>query len=256
MMNYKHYSLLLVTLIGIFFILSLDPIPQSLSYHCFADQTPLLIPHFLNVISNLPFLFVGIYAFYHFLKYFESSSQLLINLFLATGITLTAFGSAYYHWHPNNQTLLWDRLPMTLIFMSFFSSVLARYISTKFYSIGIKFFIPLGLVSVIYWYLTEWFEAGDLRLYILIQFLPIILIPMIMILFKRKELPIENMLWIIYLYMEAKAFELFDHETLVLFDIVSGHTLKHIFAAGACYFMVRREINILKKTKLETHLFD
>src|SRR5687767_141140 len=45
------------TLIGAFFV---TPVPQDPSYHRFADaRTMFGIPHFLNVLSNLPFLVAG-----------------------------------------------------------------------------------------------------------------------------------------------------------------------------------------------------
>ena len=245
-MSYKHYILIAISLVAIFFTLSLDPIPQKISYHCFADQNTILFPNFWNVISNLPFLFVGFIALKTFLKKHESTSQYIINLTLATGIILTCFGSAYYHYTPNNHTLLWDRLPMTLIFMSFFSSILAKYISPKFYKYGLKFFLPIGLLSVIYWYLSELLNVGDLRLYALVQFLPIILIPITMVLFKSKNLTTKNILLIFFFYVLAKFFEYFDHELFHAFKLISGHSLKHIAAAIACYFMVKNEQTYFK----------
>ena len=32
------------------------------------------------------------------------------------GLFLTGFGSGYYHWEPTNDTLVLDRLPMTILF--------------------------------------------------------------------------------------------------------------------------------------------
>lgn len=250
-MDKRAILLLAITVIAVISVFSMDRIPQDMAYHCFSDQDPILgIPNFWNVLSNLPFLFVGIYAFKEYLKHYRSSSQFLINFIMALGILLTFFGSSYYHWKPNNDTLLWDRLPMTLIFMSFFTSVLARYISPQWYKIGLKFLVPIGILSVTYWYFTEEFGVGDLRLYALVQFLPILLIPTIMFLYKDRHLPLENMLWIMYLYFEAKIFELFDHETHYMFQIISGHSIKHLFAAAACYFMIRRELNIIKKLSM------
>lgn len=246
-MTYKHYILIAISLVAIFFTTSLDPIPQNPSYHCFADQNTFLIPNFWNVISNLPFLFIGIFALNTFLKNYESSSQFIINIILGTGIILTCLGSSYYHYTPNNHTLLWDRLPMTLIFMSFFSSVLARYISPTFYKTGIKFFIPIGLISVIYWYLSELLGVGDLRIYALVQFLPMILIPTTMVLFKNQKLPIKNILLIFLFYALAKLLEHLDHEFFHNLKFISGHSLKHLSAAIACYFMIKREQNIFSK---------
>ena len=41
----------------------LDPIPQDLAYHNFADTRALFgLPNAYDVLSNIPFLLVGVYA--------------------------------------------------------------------------------------------------------------------------------------------------------------------------------------------------
>ena len=41
-------------------LLFVPPIPQDPTYHEFADQRTLLgVPHFWNVVSNVPFIIVG-----------------------------------------------------------------------------------------------------------------------------------------------------------------------------------------------------
>src|SRR5262249_40874216 len=85
-------------------------IPQSQAYHQFADQRTLLgIPNFWNVVSNLPFIAVGAVGLWGY-----RDKPAIIVIF--AGIFLTGFGSAYYHWNPNDGTLFWDRLPMALAF--------------------------------------------------------------------------------------------------------------------------------------------
>jgi hypothetical protein len=102
-------SLMVVSLLG---LLLVPPIPQDQSYHQFADQRILLgMPNFWNVVSNLSFIAIGAAGLWRF--HHHSST---IILFL--GIFLTGFGSSYYHWNPNDSTLVWDRLPMTLGFMA------------------------------------------------------------------------------------------------------------------------------------------
>jgi hypothetical protein len=89
-------------------LLLLPPILQDQSYHRFADERTLFgIPNFWNVVSNLPFIVVGAAGLRQFYR-----DPATLALFL--GIFLTGFGSSYYHWNPNNDTLFWDRLPMTL----------------------------------------------------------------------------------------------------------------------------------------------
>src|SRR5258708_1963065 len=103
--------------------------PQDSRYHNFADQRHLLgIPNFWNVISNAPFLVVGVLGLWALL--FGRPTGILPELkagYVAffLGTALVAFGSSYYHLRPDNETLFWDRLPMTIAFMSFFAVVIA-----------------------------------------------------------------------------------------------------------------------------------
>src|SRR5262245_52908439 len=103
-------------------------IGQDPSYHQFADRRTMLgIPHFWNVISNVPFLFVGAYgaAVWRRSKW-QYHHDRWAWLVVAYSGFLIGPGSAYYHYDPNNQTLFWDRLPMTLGFMGVFSAVIAE----------------------------------------------------------------------------------------------------------------------------------
>ena len=93
-------------------LLLLPPISQDQNYHDFADQRTILgIPHFWNVVSNLPFIAVGVAGIRH-----AHRDPAIFVLFL--GILLTGFGSSYYHLDPNDHTLFWDRLPMSISFMA------------------------------------------------------------------------------------------------------------------------------------------
>src|SRR5213078_1427388 len=102
---------------------SRDRIPQSTEYHRFADQRTLLgIPHALNVLSNVPFLLVGVAGLLYLTtpearRAGGTVDEPIIRvayLCLFAGVGLTAFGSTYYHLDPTNKTLVWDRLPMTV----------------------------------------------------------------------------------------------------------------------------------------------
>src|SRR5690606_36416572 len=84
---------------------------------------------------------------------------------LFAGAILTGFGSAWYHWSPSNESLVWDRMPMALVAMSVLSAVIAERIGVK---AGVKALVPLllvGVFSVLYWIWTEQRGTGDLRLY-------------------------------------------------------------------------------------------
>ncbi len=89
-------------------LLPLPPLLQDQNYHQFADQRELFgIPNFWNVVSNLPFIVVGVAGLLRFRR--DATTFVLF-----TGLFLTGFGSSYYHLNPNDSTLFWDRLPMTL----------------------------------------------------------------------------------------------------------------------------------------------
>src|SRR5258708_20597329 len=98
------------------FFIFVPRIPQDEAYHQFADGRAIAgVPNFWNVVSNLPFAVVGILG----LRKLHG----LTNRVLFTGVLLTCFGSAYYHWAPSDARLLWDALPMTVIFISCFTFV-------------------------------------------------------------------------------------------------------------------------------------
>ena len=217
------------------------PIPQDVLYHNFEDNNTYFgIANFWNVISNSPFLFVGLLGLMQLnkLKIIPALKSAYFMLFL--GVLLVAFGSGYYHFIPNNKTLVWDRLPMTIAFMALFTIIIGEFISIK---IAKKLFYPLlflGLFSVYYWYSTEQNGAGDLRFYALIQFLPMLLIPVILMIYRSKFTN-SNAYWHLLLaYFLAKVLEYFDvalHQ-LVGFGI-SGHPIKHLVAAIGMYILLR-----------------
>src|SRR5579863_8715099 len=152
-------------------MLRLPPIPQSASYHNFADhRTWLGIPNFANVASNLAFAVVGVWGLAFLLridpaKYFVDPRERWPYVLAFLGILLTAFGSAYYHLAPSNARLVWDRIPMTIVFGSLVAAVIAERISVHAGLRLLPFLIALGTGSVLQWYLDELHGHGDLRFY-------------------------------------------------------------------------------------------
>ena len=62
---------------------------------------------------------------------FERSIERLPYGVLFAGILLTAFGSSWYHLAPSNDSLMWDRLPMSIIFAAFISITIMERIGVK-----------------------------------------------------------------------------------------------------------------------------
>lgn len=219
-----------------------DSIPQDPDYHYFADQRTVAgVPQVLNVISNLPFLVVGGYGLY--LLYCRRFPALVkpLQLIYAVFFAATVFvglGSAYYHLDPDNFRLLWDRLPMSIAFMAFLLIIVGEHISSNW---ARRLLVPLilgGIGSVGYWISTEAQGLGDLRPYAAVQFLPLLLTPLILMLFP-SAFSKSLFMWVVpALYLAAKVFEWLDEPVFQVTGFISGHTLKHLLAALAVYFVI------------------
>ena len=225
------------------------PIPQVQSYNDFADQRILLgIPNLLDVASNALFLFVGILGLAFVWRHGATSggstcidlSEKWPYLFFFLGAALTCFGSGYYHLLPNDDRLMWDRLPMTVGFVSFFAANIAERINVK---LGMRLLLPLiamGIGSVLYWHHSELrTTGGDLRWYIEVQYYPILAILLLAFLFPSKYTHSARIFGVVGLYALSKVFELLDGSIFALGHVVSGHTLKHLAAALAVYSVLR-----------------
>lgn len=229
----------LVALVILLFALT-DPVPQDPAYFLFADNLALFsVPNFWNVFSNLPFAFVGAWGL---ALVWRTSKQRKVELRFAyavffIGIFLTAFGSSYFHWNPSNMTLFWDRLPMTIAFAGLFAIVIGEYVSPVEGKRWLPIFLLLATGSVIYWHWSEARGAGDLRPYAIVQFLPMLLIPAMLLLIKR-ETALGRYIWImIGFYLIAKLLEHFDAQVFAAIGYMSGHSLKHLATAvGVAFF--------------------
>lgn len=222
-------------------------IPQPQSYHQFADQRNLLgIPHFFDVASNLGFLVVGLWGAVFVLRVhagvgaaFLASKERWPYFFFFLGVMLTAFGSTYYHWSPDNGTLLWDRLPMAMGFMGLLAAVLGERVAP---ALAGQMLVPLvgaGIGSVIYWRWTDLAGRDDLRLYGIVQFGSLALVLALCLLLRSRYTRGNDMFAVVTLYTLAKLFETLDNQVFALGGVISGHTLKHLTAALACYFVLR-----------------
>jgi len=230
------------------FILGLiqgQPIPQDKSYHNFADNcTHYGIPHFWNVISNIPLILCG-------LLFFRSSKNQskflnLIPKLMGIGFITTGIGSAFYHWNPNNYTLVWDRIPMTIVFVTFFHLLTHQNVSKTIAKYSLIPSLILGVLSVVYWIYTEHTSSGDLRFYIIIQFYPL---AATFIILTSAWKTIKGRFWILLaflFYMFAKFSETQLDEYLFSATHLSGHTVKHFCSAAsgiALYYWVKKATN-------------
>ena len=207
---------------------AMSPVTQDESYHAFADARPLLgIPYFWNMVSNLPFMAVGAAGLARYRKDAPTTA-------LFAGILLTGFGSAYYHVAPGDGTLFWDRLPMTIAFMSLLAGAIGERFGATAGRRALWPLLALGAASLVWW---RW--TGDLRPYVWVQFYPCLAVPILYVWFPTTT-GTAILVTAAGLYALSKAFEYLDGAIYAATgEIVSGHTLKHLAAAAACYALLR-----------------
>jgi hypothetical protein len=220
----------------------LPAMPQPPAYHDFADSRPMLgVANFLDVTSNAAFLLVGlaglVVAFRPRTRFGSHAERLLYAVFFV-GMVLTAGGSAYYHLAPDNETLFWDRLPMTISFMALVAAQVAERISLR---AGVLLVVPMLLVgagSVVYWRETERAGAGNVTPYGILQAFSV-LVMLVMAMLPSRYTRANDVFLVFAAYVAAKILEALDWQVLETLQVVSGHTLKHLAAALAGYFVLR-----------------
>jgi hypothetical protein len=217
----------------------LEPIPQNPAYHVFADQRALLrIPNFWNVATNLPFLLVGLLGLRWRLRV-QSAALRVPYVVFCIGVLLVGFGSVYYHLAPSTPTLVWDRLPMAVAFMALLSAVIKDRVSERLGRALLWPLIVAGAASIAHWQWSELEGRGDLRPYAVVQFLPMLQIPLMLLLFRGGGLR-DSWLWAaLGAYVFAKVAEFFDAAINAATGFLSGHSLKHLLAALAVWCVTR-----------------
>lgn len=235
--------ILSAALAGMTMLIMLPPIPQAAGYHQYADARSFLgVPNFLNVITNLPFFWLGWRGLTDLGR--RGLPGALPGLdgpyaVFFIGALLVGLGSGYYHWHPTNAALVWDRLPLTLIFMAFFAVIVGETLDADVARRSFPLLAALGLASVLYWYWSERQGHGDLRFYGLVQFLPMALTPM-MLIFGRSCFSRNYYIWgVLAAYGAAKLAEYGDKAVFaVTGGVISGHSVKHLLAAAGVWLFL------------------
>lgn len=241
---WRHAVLVLLVFGSLFWMLSLAPIAQDSGYHSFADTRKLFgIPNFFDVVTNLPFLLVGLLGV-RFCLQAKPDPVRAAWVVLFAGIGLVSVGSAYYHWHPGDAALVWDRLPMTIGFMGLLAALLGEYVDKRLATLMLIPAVGLGLASVFYWHWTD-----DLRPYLWIQLIPLLTIPAVMLLYRNGYSHQWLLLVALGWYVLAKAAEFHDSGVFHMTqELISGHSIKHLLAGAGCYSIL---LMLLKRNTIE-----
>jgi hypothetical protein len=240
--------LLLAVTAGLAVVALLLPrIPQPQEYHQFADQRSFLgLPHIGDVVSNLAFAVFGLWGLVFLLRldseqlprHFLDRRERWPYLFVFAGSLLTGIGSWYYHLHPDNTSIVWDRLPMTIAFMSLVAAVIAERISLRAGLWLLPILLLIGMGSVLHWYMSEVRGAGDLRFYAAVQAYSVLVLVIALFMPPRYTRG-SDLAVVAGLYALAKILEILDRQIFAMGHIVSGHTLKHLAAAAGAYWILR-----------------
>jgi len=216
-------------------LLFISPIPQDPAYHQFADLREYWgIPNFLDVVTSLPFLFVGLLGTIS-IKAHQLTAARWSWRILFGAVALVGLGSAYYHWAPSHWTLVWDRLPMAVGFMALFVVLLSENVHPKLEAFLLAPMCLLAIFSVVYWHYTD-----DLRFYIWVQVSPLLGILIILLLFRGRQKHQIYLVAALGLYILAKVAEVYDQSIYSMTQQnFSGHSLKHLLSAWAVFLIYR-----------------
>jgi hypothetical protein len=228
----REWALLVALFAPLALFFAVGPVAQDPRYHAFADGRALLgVPNFANVASNVFFLIFGLAGIAVALRRRAGASASWLVMF--AGAALVSAGSSYYHASPNDGTLVWDRLPMTLAFMGLLVALIAEHVSA---ALERKLLVPAlmaGVFSVLWWHFT-----GDLRLYVWVQAAPLLAVIVLPAAYPARYSHRGWLVCAFVFYALAKAAESSD---AAIFDFtggwLSGHSLKHIAASFAPLFM-------------------
>lgn len=223
--------------------LFLKPIPQPLSYHDFADHRAWLgIPNFGDVASNLPFAIVGIWGLIALftpgaIRFIDTRERWPYAVMFA-GLILTAAGSSYYHLAPDNARLVWDRIPIMIAMMALVDGVVCERVNLLAGLALLPVMELTGIASVLSWQSSELQGRGDLRFYAAMQIYAILIL-LAMLLVRPRYTRSADFAVVVGLYVLAKILEESDRQVFAMGHVVSGHTLKHLAAAAASYWILR-----------------
>lgn len=231
------------TLASLAAALLLPALPQPVEYHDFADHRAWFgIANFVDVASNLAFLVTGVAGVVVIRLrrgHFEQRGESLPYAVFFAGVALTAIGSGFYHLAPDNERLFWDRLPMTIAFMSLVAAQIVDRISVRAGLLLLGPMLAIGMASVLYWILTERAHEGNVVPYVVLQAYSLAALLLVVVTQPSRYTRGGDIYWVLAGYVAAKVLEFFDREVLAFGQLVSGHSLKHV-AAGVAGLVVCR----------------
>ena len=184
------------------------PAPQPEAYHDFADHRIFYgIANALDVASNLGFLLAGIAGLWIVARpatRFDHALERWPYAIFFAGVLLTALGSGYYHLAPDNERLFWDRLPMTIAFMSLLAAQVGDRIDPRAGRTLLLPMLAIGAASVVYWRATERMGVGNVVPYGILQAYSVVILLLIALWLPSRYTRGDDVYWVFACYVVAK----------------------------------------------------
>ncbi len=207
-------------------VVVLGPIERGPGFHDYADQRRWLgIPHAGDVLSNVPFVIVGVRA-------------LRQTPVLALAVAWIGVGSAIYHWAPSDTTLSLDWAPIGVTLMLMLAAVIRDRIGARAGHVMQGAGCLAAVLAVGYWLLTGGTtDGGNMAPYVTVQLLGVALAPVLAVIAPGR-ISTRYLLAAVACFLVARILGAYDGELLAAVGI-SGHSLKHLAAATAATCVLR-----------------
>lgn len=238
------WALLLFGLAMAALVAVLPPLGQPQAYHRFADARALLgVPNFLNVASNLAFLWVALQGLAVLRKArpgaFTATTERWPYAVFFLGLAATCFGSSWYHLEPDHAGLFWDRLPIAACFGALLAATLGDRLGPGWGLGALAPLVIVGVGTVCYWRYSTAQGAENVLPYFAFQAATLFSLLALTLGCPSRYTRSKDLAYAALLYAVAVGAEQADAAIFTLGQIVSGHTLKHLLAAAATYQVVR-----------------
>jgi hypothetical protein len=240
----RLWLLALLTFCTVLAVALAPPLSTPPVYANLADQRTLLgIPNFFDVVSNIPFFVVGAWGLHAVAsdggRTFRDPAEKWPYAWVFLAVAATAFGSAHYHLAPDDERLVWDRLPIALGFMALVAAVIADRVNPRAGGYLLWPLLIAGAASVLYWRRSALSGAEHVLPYAAVQYGALTAVVVISLLYRSRYTRGADVFSAIAFYCAAKVAEVLDAPIYALGGFVSGHTLKHLLAALAVWWLLR-----------------
>lgn len=209
--------------------------PQPPGYHDLADRRVLLdLPFALDVLSSLAFAVAGLgglRALAVLPPHTVTNMQRAMAVLFFAGLLLTAAGSAWYHWDPDQGSLAVERMAMAMAGAGLLGFAVATHVSERAAAAAGLALLLLGPLAV-----RAWADTGNLLPWTTLQGGGMALVAWLGLLRRRFGAPDVHWAAVILAFVAAKLLEMADHDVFELTrGLLAGHALQHLAGAAAAW---------------------